>query len=190
MSQFCTCHDSWAAITCENLWSHWIIRIIIYSKKNYLKRNSVRSSLILCQMGLRMPCQQKHPEVTGSFRNIPSANRKHPEYQENAEYSTSVAPIHNGVKCFTTDTCHIITQVRMWENTTYTETAMSFWINFHHCLHRKLSKWQLPVQPVMKIYSKWWHSVSVCKVVFITLLIHQGLVIYICVGELGKHWFR
>ena len=29
----------------------------------------------------------------------------------------------------------------------------SFWINFHHWLHRKLSFWQLPVQAVMKIYS-------------------------------------
>ena len=33
----------------------------------------------------------------------------------------------------------------------------SFWWNFHHWLHRMLSKWQLPVQPVMKISSKWWH---------------------------------
>ena len=34
---------------------------------------------------------------------------------------------------------------------------LSFWWNFHHWLHRKLSKLQLPVQPVMKIASKWWH---------------------------------
>ena len=34
---------------------------------------------------------------------------------------------------------------------------LSFWWNFHHWLHRKLSKWQLPVQPVMKISSKWQH---------------------------------
>ena len=39
----------------------------------------------------------------------------------------------------------------------YTETEMSFWWNFHHWLHWKLSKWQLPVQPVMKILSKWQH---------------------------------
>ena len=39
-----------------------------------------------------------------------------------------------------------------------TETKMSsFWWNFHHWLHRKLSKWQLSVQPVTKISSKWWH---------------------------------
>ena len=38
-----------------------------------------------------------------------------------------------------------------------TETEMSFWWNIHHWLHRKLSKWQLSVQPVMKISSKWLH---------------------------------
>ena len=39
-----------------------------------------------------------------------------------------------------------------------TETEMSsFWRNLHHWLHRKLSKWQLSVQPVMKISSKWLH---------------------------------
>ena len=37
-----------------------------------------------------------------------------------------------------------------------TETKMSsFWRNFHHWLHWKLSFWQLPVQPVMNISSKW-----------------------------------
>ena len=40
----------------------------------------------------------------------------------------------------------------------YTETEMSsFWRNFHHWLHRKLSKWQLSVQSVIKISSKWQH---------------------------------
>ena len=34
---------------------------------------------------------------------------------------------------------------------------LSFWLNFHHWLHWKLSKWQLPVQPVIKILSKWQH---------------------------------
>ena len=39
-----------------------------------------------------------------------------------------------------------------------TETEMSsFWLNFHHWLHWKLSKWQLPVQPMIKISSKWQH---------------------------------
>ena len=38
-----------------------------------------------------------------------------------------------------------------------TETEMlSFWCNFHHWRHRKLSKWQIPVQLVMKISSAWW----------------------------------
>ena len=46
----------------------------------------------------------------------------------------------------------------------YTETEMSsFWWNFHHWLHWKLSKWQLPVQPMIKISSKWRHfRFSVC----------------------------
>ena len=33
----------------------------------------------------------------------------------------------------------------------------SFWRNFHHWLHWKLSFWQLSVRPVMKISSKWRH---------------------------------
>ena len=33
----------------------------------------------------------------------------------------------------------------------------SFWQYFHHWLHWKLSCWQLPVQPMMKISSKWRH---------------------------------
>ena len=42
--------------------------------------------------------------------------------------------------------------------TTATETEMSsFWRNFHHWLHRKLSKWQLSVQSMIKISSKWQH---------------------------------
>ena len=46
----------------------------------------------------------------------------------------------------------------------YTETEKSsFWWNVHHWLHWKLSKWQLPVQPVMKMSSKWRHlCFSVC----------------------------
>ena len=46
----------------------------------------------------------------------------------------------------------------------FTETEMSsFWRNLHHWLHRKLSNWQLSVQPVMKISSKWLHfRFSVC----------------------------
>ena len=34
---------------------------------------------------------------------------------------------------------------------------LSFWWNFNHWLHRKLSFWQLSVQPVIKISSKWRH---------------------------------
>ena len=44
-----------------------------------------------------------------------------------------------------TPTSHAITETKM----------SSFWRNFNHWLHWKLSFWQLPVQPVMKISSKW-----------------------------------
>ena len=37
-----------------------------------------------------------------------------------------------------------------------TETKVEpFWRNLPHWLHRQLSKWQLPVQPVTKILSSW-----------------------------------
>ena len=40
----------------------------------------------------------------------------------------------------------------------YTEMEMlSFWQKFHHWPHWKLSFWQLSVQPVAKILSKWQH---------------------------------
>ena len=49
------------------------------------------------------------------------------------------------------------TDLTTWQCTN-TETQMSsFWRNFHHWLHRKLSKWQLSVQSVIKISSKWQH---------------------------------
>ena len=48
--------------------------------------------------------------------------------------------------------------VAIYSDSVHTETEMSsFWWNFHHWLHWKLSKWQLPVQPVIKISSKWRH---------------------------------
>ena len=50
----------------------------------------------------------------------------------------------------------------------YTETEMLFWWHFHHWLHWKLSFWQLPVQPVMKILSKWHFRFSVCYWILIT----------------------
>ena len=39
-----------------------------------------------------------------------------------------------------------------------TEMEMSsFWWNFHHSLHKKLSFWQLPVQPKMEIFQNEGH---------------------------------
>ena len=52
---------------------------------------------------------------------------------------------------------------RIWVNksrglTNFIETEMSsFGWNFCQWLYRKLSFWQLLVQPVMKISTKWWH---------------------------------
>ena len=51
--------------------------------------------------------------------------------------------------------CELGMAITLWGKTS-TETKMSsFWRNFHHWLHWKLSFWQLPVQPVMNISSKW-----------------------------------
>ena len=51
------------------------------------------------------------------------------------------------------------------------------WRNFHHMLHRKLSKWQLPVQPVMNdnisvsVLPLRMYQVGICAVWFGTFLI-------------------
>ena len=34
-SQFSTCHDSWAVVTCANLWPDWIVRIKRQQRKFY-----------------------------------------------------------------------------------------------------------------------------------------------------------
>ena len=55
----------------------------------------------------------------------------------------------------------------------YTETKMlSFCWNFHHWLHWKLSFWQLPVQSVMEISSKWKH---ICLGVWVWIMILTSL---------------
>ena len=38
-----------------------------------------------------------------------------------------------------------------------TETVMSFWLIFRHHLHRKLSKCQFVVKPLIEILTKWRH---------------------------------
>ena len=45
-----------------------------------------------------------------------------------------------------------------------TEMKMSFWRNFHQWLPWKLSFWQLSVQSLTKISSKWWHFRFRCSV--------------------------
>ena len=37
MLQFCTCHISWADVTCAKLWHDWIIRIKIKAKRNFTR---------------------------------------------------------------------------------------------------------------------------------------------------------
>ena len=37
MSQFCICHDSWAVVTCANVWGDWIIKIVIIGKRIFTR---------------------------------------------------------------------------------------------------------------------------------------------------------
>ena len=50
-----------------------------------------------------------------------------------------------------------ITDTHKWGTFIEMEILLSCWWIFQHWLHWKLSKWQFPVQPVMKISSKWQH---------------------------------
>ena len=57
---------------------------------------------------------------------------------------------------------------------------LSYWRNFRHCLHCKLSLWQLSVETMTKISSKWWPvclSDVVCLVLdtYIRLLKSYGV---------------
>ena len=59
------------------------------------------------------------------------------------------------------DCLHLLTMVKACVIPNGSEMEMSsFWWNCHHWLHWKLSFWQLSVQPVMTISSKWqnFHS--------------------------------
>ena len=48
-SQWCTCHNSSAVVTCANLWPDWLIRIIIPAKK--ILKITVMSSWTLREKG-------------------------------------------------------------------------------------------------------------------------------------------
>ena len=67
----------------------------------------------------------------------------------------------------------------------FTETEMlPYRWNFHHWLHWKLPKWQLLVQPVMKVLSKWWHfCFNVCCLISARPL-HETMLIYCLI----IHW--
>ena len=63
-------------------------------------------------------------------------------------------------------------------NTAHAETKLlSFLRYFCHWLHRKLSKWQLSVQPVTKMSSKWRHFHSTCSSERVTKCDHLTLVL-------------
>ena len=67
--------------------------------------------------------------------------------------------------------CLLLLNCRKTYTSLNTETKMSsFWQNFHHWLHRKLSFWQLSVQPVNKISSKWQHF---CSIEYVLITWHQ-----------------
>ena len=70
----------------------------------------------------------------------------------------------------------------------YTETEMSsFWWNFHHWLHWKLSKWQLLVQPVMKISSPLEISYEICCEKF--AIVYDGFIFdWICLSAVTCIW--
>ena len=75
----------------------------------------------------------------------------------------------------------------------YSEIEMlSFWWNFHHCLHWKLSEWQLLVQPMMKISSKWWHlcfSAIIIRQGRLEILVRTKLDIIHCISKIFLSWF-
>ena len=62
--------------------------------------------------------------------------------------------------CYTSDAQSIWLQDKQspCSQKVYIETIMSsFWRNFHHWQHWKLSFWQLSLQPALKTSSKWQH---------------------------------
>ena len=76
---------------------------------------------------------------------------------------------------------HTVKRVKWTYSCTETEMS-SFWWNFHHWLHWKLSKWQLPVQPVMKISSKWRHfRFSVNEQLLIYIYIYIYIYMYLSI---------
>ena len=76
-------------------------------------------------------------------------------FQNNVQYTLKHAMVCH-LLCFICGYAECILSITF--RVTTTETKMSsFWRNFHHWLHWKLSFWQLPVLPVMIISSKWRH---------------------------------
>ena len=66
--------------------------------------------------------------------------------------------MRNEVKCGFYDPQQLFREIvnTINMNGVYIETKISsFWQNFHHWSHWKMSFWQLPAKPVMKLSSKW-----------------------------------
>ena len=69
-----------------------------------------------------------------------------------------------------------------------TKTKMSFWRNFTHWLHWKLSFWQFPVQPMIKFSSN-WSCVVADRIIFSKYMPPMSLVVVSFIEEqvVGKH---
>ena len=67
---------------------------------------------------------------------------------------------------------------------------LSFWWNFNHWLHRKLSFWQLSVQPVMKISSKWRHFCFSDNHSGVNMVVAGVPVPNLCPGICNYQWWR
>ena len=90
---------------------------------------------------------------------------------------------------------HTVSAIRHGSgSSSYTKTKMSsFWRNFNHWLHWKLSFWQLPVQPVMKISSKWRH-ISIARFVsqqrIMKFIPHEKHVYFKQMGDIWNFWVQ
>ena len=119
-----------------------------------------------------------------------------PDFRIKSTYITDFRPLH-------TDFCHsgdcsisvycVISKIPQWGIlliTQYPEMEMmSFLWNFHHWLHRKLSKWQLSVQPVTKYFNKTTTYLFQCNW-YIPFKTNYFSSLFINVSELGAWVFE
>ena len=79
------------------------------------------------------------------YNNVWLEVKKLKHFILNVMLSSPVNEMNNTLTAINGTTCITKTKTEM----------LSFWQNFNHWLHQKLARWQLPVQPVIKIPSKW-----------------------------------